>query len=120
MSREGRDDEIEKDFEVTLKIERILARAYLFSIRRGRTSCKEIQDHLQISGEEADRVVAQLLEYGIVIKSAEEGLYKVLHPRMGLTNILNLLYPNPRDRPKETRLIVDRMAMKLTRIYEGV
>ena len=120
MSRERQDDEIENDLVVTLKLSKILARTYLFSLRRRKTSHNELQDHLKISGEEAESLVAQLFKHGLGIKSIEEGQYQVLHPRMGLTNILNLLYPNPRDRPKETRLVVDRMAMILTKIYEDV
>lgn len=120
MSRAWQDDEIEDDLVVNLKLSKISARAYLFSLRRRKTSSSELQDHLQISGDEADSLVAQLFEYGLGIKAVEEGLYQVLHPRMGLTNILNLQYPNPRSRPKATRLAVDRIAMKLTKIYEDV
>ena len=118
MSKAWQDDEIEDDLVTNLKISKISARAYLFSIRRRKTSSHELRDYLQISGDEADSLVAQLFEYGLGIKSVEEGLYQVVHPRMGLTNILNLLYPNPRSRPKDTRLAVDRMAMKLTKIYD--
>ncbi|MFQ6011178.1 MAG: hypothetical protein ACE5KG_03290 [Nitrososphaerales archaeon] len=120
MAKEGINDEIGLELEDTLKIGRAVVRAYMFSLRRRTTTQIDLQNYFHISADDASSLIAQLIDYGLGIESAEKGVYKVLHPRMGLTNVWNLLYPNPRDRPKTKRLVVDRMAAKLTKIYEDV